>query len=297
MLATRAHASTLPDTDALVVILDDPIGDAAPTPDDPPGDDDVAYIIYTSGSTGRPKGVRVPHRALASYATWARGHYVGDRSLAFPLYSSIAFDLTVTSVFVPLISGGRIVIYREERTGPDLAILRVFEDDLVDVVKLTPAHLGMIEHLDLRSSRVQTLILGGEDLRSDLARTVTDAFGGDVTIYNEYGPTEATVGCLVHRYGPNDDALPSVPIGTPIANARAYVLDERGAPTPLGITGELWIGGAGVADGYLGPPGAHRRALRGRSLEPGHDDVPDRRPRGGGARRASWSSSDARMTR
>ncbi|HEX8431069.1 MAG TPA: amino acid adenylation domain-containing protein, partial [Longimicrobium sp.] len=105
--------------------------------------EDAAYVIYTSGSTGRPKGVSVPHAALTHYATWARSRYSPEGPLAFALYSSLAFDLTVTSIYVPLISGGSVVVYGRAENG-DTPILRVFADDRVDVVKLTPAHLMLL---------------------------------------------------------------------------------------------------------------------------------------------------------
>ncbi len=225
-------------------------GGAAP-PVSRPGPADVAYVIYTSGSTGKPKGVLVGHAGLANYVTWARKQYLGERPGDFPLFSSLAFDLTVTSLFVPLISGGRVVVY-PERAG-EIAVHRVIEDNAVDVVKLTPVHLSLLQSLDLAGSRIHTLILGGEDLKVDLARTVTRRFGGEVAIYNEYGPTEATVGCMVHRFDPARDTATSVPIGRAIDNLSVHVLDARRNPLPRGVAGELYIGGVGLAHGYLDP--------------------------------------------
>ncbi|MEM6640922.1 MAG: condensation domain-containing protein, partial [Pseudomonadota bacterium] len=140
-----------------------------------PDPDDIAYIIYTSGSTGRPKGVQITHRSLINYADWAARTYHGDTPAAWPLFSSMAFDLTVTSVFVPLIDGGYIVVYGDDSDAGDLVIRQVVDDNAVDVVKLTPAHLNLILPMDLSQSRLRKLIIGGEDLKVSLARSVSQA--------------------------------------------------------------------------------------------------------------------------
>ncbi|MGI9545497.1 MAG: amino acid adenylation domain-containing protein, partial [Cyclobacteriaceae bacterium] len=213
--------------------------------------DHLAYIMYTSGSTGKPKGVEITNRALANYITWARDTYVKTGKCSFPLYTSIAFDLTVTSIFVPLLSGGSVVIYQENDSGPDLALLEVIEDNMVDMVKLTPSHLALLRDKDLSSSGIQTLIVGGEDFKSQLALELVGAFDRKVRIYNEYGPTEATVGCIVHQLKQNDFSQTSVPIGTPIANVQAFVLDKSLNPVPPGVSGELYLAGTSLAEGYL----------------------------------------------
>ncbi len=218
---------------------------------------DLAYILFTSGSTGRPKGVMIEHCSLANYVSWAKRYYLRGEVLDFPLFTPLSFDLTVTSIFVPLASGGRIVVYEEDEGPFDLTLLRVLEDNQVDVIKLTPSHLALVRDRDFSRSRVKKLILGGEDLKTELARHVTAAFGGRVEIYNEYGPTEATVGCMIHRYGEADDANVSVSIGLPAAGAQIYVLERNGAnliPVPAGVTGEIYIGGPGLARGYYQRP-------------------------------------------
>ncbi|HEX8429811.1 MAG TPA: amino acid adenylation domain-containing protein, partial [Longimicrobium sp.] len=232
--------------------------------------EDPAYVIYTSGSTGRPKGVSVRHAALTHYATWARSRYSPEGPLAFALYSSLAFDLTVTSIYVPLISGGSVVVYGRAENG-DTPILRVFSDDQVDVVKLTPAHLMLLAQSGPATRRIRRLVVGGEELKAPLARAIAEASGGRLEIHNEYGPTEATVGCMIHRFDPEGDHGASVPIGVPIDNTGVYVLDARGEPTPIGVAGELYIGGAQVAHGYLNRPGltAERFVVDPFSAEPG----------------------------
>lgn len=209
-----------------------------------------AYIIYTSGSTGEPKGVLVEHSSVVNYITWALRHYGNGRPVDFPLFSSLAFDLTVTSLFVPLISGGTVRIYDDAGATP--AVLRVVADDQVDVVKLTPAHLALALASGFAPQRISALVLGGEDLKADLARTVHERTNGRVKVYNEYGPTEATVGCMIHRYDPNLETAGSVSIGVPIDNSCIGVLDSNLNPVPLGVVGELCIGGVGVAREYIG---------------------------------------------
>jgi amino acid adenylation domain-containing protein len=208
------------------------------------------YIIYTSGSTGEPKGVLVEHQSVVNYVTWALRQYGNNQAVDFPLFSSLAFDLTVTSLFVPLISGGIVRIYDDVDSTP--AILRVIADDQVDVVKLTPAHLALVLASGFSPKRISCLILGGEDLKVDLARTVHDLTNGCVNVYNEYGPTEATVGCMIHRFDSELELTGSVSIGVPIDNSVICVLDSNLNPAPVGVIGELCIGGIGVAREYAG---------------------------------------------
>ncbi len=215
---------------------------------------DLAYVLYTSGSTGTPKGVMVEHGSLANYVAWASSFYDGGRRLAFPLFTPLTFDLTVTSIFVPLVSGGSIRVYGEDATSADLSVLDVFDDDAVDIVKLTPSHLAMLGDRPGGVSRIRQLIVGGEDLTTAVARRIHERFDGRVSIHNEYGPTEATVGCIVHTYDPLADVGGSVPIGRPIDGMRAHVLDRAGQPVPFGVPGDLWVAGAGVARGYAGRP-------------------------------------------
>ncbi|MDH3958798.1 MAG: amino acid adenylation domain-containing protein, partial [Actinomycetota bacterium] len=212
--------------------------------------DDLAYVLYTSGSTGTPKGVMIERRSLANYISWARGFYGQGKPLTFPLFTPLTFDLTITSVFVPLTSGGAVRVYPEPTTGADLAVLDVFADDAVDIVKLTPSHLTLLPSDRRAGRRIRQLILGGEDLTTAVARRTSDLFADEVSIHNEYGPTEATVGCVIHTYDRAADTSGSVPIGRPIANMGALVLDSREQPVPFGVAGELWVSGVGVARGY-----------------------------------------------
>ncbi len=212
---------------------------------------DLAYIIYTSGTTGQPKGVMVEHGSLMNYISWAAEVYCGNAAADFPLFTSISFDLTVTSLFTPLITGGRIVIYEDD--GQMMALEKVLAENKVDIIKLTPSHLSILgssKRLETtKGSMIKGIIAGGEQLETRLAQRVYDKLGGKAVIYNEYGPTEATVGCMIHRFEPGSE-LAMVPIGVPAANTRIYVLDKWLQPVSAGVVGELYIGGAGVARGY-----------------------------------------------
>ncbi|MET8846330.1 amino acid adenylation domain-containing protein [Amycolatopsis sp. NPDC004625] len=214
--------------EADTLALDDPAVWAESSGEHParPGADDLAYVIYTSGSTGRPKGVRIGHRALATYLGWARAAYPSLAGRAL-LHTSASFDLTVTTLLGPLTAGGSIV-----DTGRP------------DFVKATPTHLTVLPE---ESYPAGDLVLGGEALMGELVRP----FSG-IAVTNEYGPTEATVGCITHRLdGPVDGP---VPIGRPTPGTRVYVLDERLRPVPPGVAGQLYLAGAQLAQGYLGLP-------------------------------------------
>lgn len=225
------------------------ITEAGPTPDM------LAYLMFTSGSTGEPKGVMIKHQSLVHYAQWAKEKYVNHEKPVFPLFTSTGFDLTVTSLFVPLISGGSIAVFREPDTGPDLSLLEVIEDKTVNIIKLTPAHLALIRDKDLTDTPINTIIVGGEALRSDLAASIAGSLHATTRIFNEYGPTEATVGCVVHAFDTHVDTQVSVPIGKPIPNMQVYVLDDHQNRVPQGVPGELYLAGAGLADGYWNDPG------------------------------------------
>lgn len=208
----------------------------------------LAYIIYTSGSTGRPKGAMIEHRGLVNYIWWAKQMYIKEDETVFPLHSSLSFDLTVTSVFTPLICGGSIIVYNDDGMEPTL--LKIMRENKVSIIKLTPSHLALIKDRDNRHSSVKRLIVGGEDLQVGLALAVHKSFGGDIEIFNEYGPTETVVGCMIHQFDPLKDTRVSVPIGKPAHNVQIYVLDVSLKPVAQGGIGEICISGDGVCRGY-----------------------------------------------
>ncbi|MGI5499875.1 non-ribosomal peptide synthase/polyketide synthase [Lentzea sp. CA-135723] len=207
---------------------------------------DPAYVIYTSGSTGRPKGVVVEHRSVVNYLTWATEVYPGLRGAAV-LHSPVSFDLTVTTLFGPLLTGGRILVSDLDEDAVPLG--------QATFLKATPSHLPLLGTVPAALSPSGDLVVGGEQLLSapvDEWRRENPA----ATVINEYGPTETTVGCMEHRVEPGVPLEPGpVPIGHPAWNTRLYVVDELLRPVPLGVPGELCIAGAGLARGYLGRPG------------------------------------------
>ena len=153
-----------------------------------------AYIIYTSGSTGTPKGVSISMRAITNYALWAKQHYISkEAKTTFSFFTSVSFDLTLTSILVPLISGNEVMVYNQEDSF--LQLTKVVNDD-IDVVKLTPSHLKMIKNIPSINKNGKVFIVGGEKLDSSLANEVFNFYEGKAKIFNEYGPTEATVGCM-----------------------------------------------------------------------------------------------------
>ena len=213
------------------------------------GPDDLAYVIYTSGSTGTPKGVAITHRGLANYLGWAADAYpvAGDRPAI--AHTVPVYDMALTTLFAPLLRGGSIRFTAVE--GLD-GIVRALHGADAGLLKLTPTHLRLLPRLlDDRESRLaDAVILGGEALHED----VVAPWRPGPELVNEYGPSETVVGCAFHHCAAPSGAE-SVPIGKPIAGTRLYVLDESMQCVPMGVPGELYVGGAGVARGYHRKPG------------------------------------------
>ncbi|MET8690380.1 non-ribosomal peptide synthetase [Streptomyces sp. NPDC004732] len=232
-----------------------------PTP--PMRPDDPAYVIYTSGSSGTPKGVLVEHGALSAYLAHARTHYSGLSGRTV-LHSSVSFDMAVTTLWGPLVCGGAIHVLDLRRIAsgeePPPATARP------TFLKVTPSHLGMLDLLPESCLPTDQLVIGGEAL-TDAALVRWRAAHPGVTVVNEYGPTEATVGCCTHVIRPGDGLTPAadptaastdvptaVPIGRANRGTRLYVLDANLKPVPTGEQGELHLAGDQLARGYLGRP-------------------------------------------
>jgi len=214
---------------------------------------DLAYIMYTSGSTGRPKGVAITHDNLINYCTWAAETYVRPSGEVFAFFTSIGFDLTITSLFVPMISPSKIKIFFPEKAEGPHVLYRVFGSAEVTLVKCTPSHLVLLQDAPVCSGG-KRLIIGGEDLKASLAAAVTAQLGENTDLFNEYGPTEATVGCMIHLFNAGDKDERSVPIGGPISNTAIYLLDGKLRHVPVGTPGEIYIGGRSVSPGYWNSP-------------------------------------------
>ncbi|MFL6286655.1 MAG: non-ribosomal peptide synthetase, partial [Pyrinomonadaceae bacterium] len=212
---------------------------------------DIAYVIYTSGSTGKPKGVMVEHRGLSNYVQWSCEAYGLKAGDGVPLHSSLSFDLTVTSLFGPLSSGGYVDVLPEGDVETLADALRTRGG--YGLIKLTPSHMRLLT-AQLKDEEVaaatRALVVGGEQLTAEVVGWWQKRAPG-VRIFNEYGPTETVVGCSVYELKQGDGSTGAIPIGRPIANTQLYVLDTHGQVAPVGVLGELYVGGAGVARGYL----------------------------------------------
>ncbi|MFI6586306.1 amino acid adenylation domain-containing protein [Embleya sp. NPDC050493] len=227
--------------------------DSGPAPAAGPGN--LAYVIYTSGSTGRPKGVAVQHREVLAYLDGVRERFEVVPGSVFGLAQSLSFDFAITALYLAWTTGGELHLIPKRLSGAE------FADRLsrhpVDYLKMTPSHLAGLaaevgaEHLLPR----RLLILGGEGSSWEWARDLA-AIGG-CAVVNHYGPTETTVGVTTYRVDPQDEPISTVtPIGRPLPNTRVYLLDAHLQPVPIGVTGEIHIGGERLARGYLGQPGA-----------------------------------------
>jgi amino acid adenylation domain-containing protein len=253
LLTQRRLLNKLPDYEARTVILDAEWSEiaqrAAHNPATLTGPDNLAYVIYTSGSTGTPKGVMIRHQGLANYLGFCIERYPIAEGCGSVVFSSIAFDLTITSLFPALLLGKRIVVESRDQ-------ITSIPDGTFSVLKVTPAHLSLLAQV-IPPERIATLaralVIGGEAL-SGSEISFWQRHARATRLINEYGPTETVVGCSTYEIvGEHEYA--SVPIGKPIANTEIYVLDKYQNPVPVGVAGELYIGGAGLARGYLGRPG------------------------------------------
>jgi amino acid adenylation domain-containing protein len=229
--------------------------------------ENLAYVIYTSGSTGTPKGTLITHGGLANYLAWAIKAYPLAGAHGSVLHSSISFDLTVTSLYPALLSGRSVQIVSEAEGVEGLAHALV-ERQGFSLVKLTPAHVQLLStqlEAEQASALTQALVIGGENLLAETLRWWRE-HAPQTRLFNEYGPTETVVGCCVYEVKQDGEQAQengqreqresgeqsgSVPIGRPIANTRLYILDEEQQCVPVGVSGELYIGGAGVGRGYL----------------------------------------------
>ena len=221
---------------------------AAPIAPVTSGSDPLAYVIYTSGSTGIPKGVEIHHRAILNTLLAMAEHpgfAPGDRLLALAPFS---FDMSVPDLFLPLITGGRLVIADRSSAMDGEALLRRIREADITVLQATPTTWRMLVDAGWQDRLPVRMICGGEPLPADLAVELLKR-GGE--LWNFYGPTEAAVWCATQRIESPDAP---VRIGGPIANTLFSVRDRTGQPLPPGIPGELWIGGAGLAAGYRNRP-------------------------------------------
>jgi len=267
VLSSRDLAGGLPDTPVRKIWLEadgewrDDAGhsslhEPAGNPGLVAGPENLVYVIYTSGSTGVPKGVGVRHRNLVNYASFMTRFLELEKwrgGLQFATVSPLAADLGNTCIYPALITGGCVHVVTQERATDSRELGRYMEAEGVDVLKVAPSHLrALLEAGEGGGGMLprKYLITGGEVLSRELLERVR-GLKPECEVVNHYGPTETTVGSLAVRLGGRRYESERIPIGRPIANTRVYILDGEGEPVPVGVVGELYIGGAGVTAGYV----------------------------------------------
>jgi len=229
----------------------DPQTLAAPADGPPAGDEaaehDLAYIIYTSGSTGRPKGVRVTHRGLANFLGAMRRRPGMGAQDSIVAITTISFDIAGLELYLPLSVGGRIVLAPAEVAADGEALSRLLDESRATVLQGTPATWRMLLDASWTGGPTLRAFCGGEALSADLARALLPKVK---ELWNLYGPTETTIWSTAARI----EADGPISIGAPIDNTRIYIADAEGGICPIGVAGEIWIAGDGVAHGYQNSP-------------------------------------------
>ena len=261
LLTQTQFASDFPAGEVKLVCLDDPklkdYLDGCPGENSPvkPAPHNLAYVIYTSGSTGTPKGVQITHRSLLNHNFAVRELYelgASDRVLQF---SPFSFDISVEEVFPTWLAGGAVVLRTDDAITSLAHFLRFVQDERLTVLNLPTAYWHeLVEALaghPLPAS-LRLVVIGGERASEAAYQRWKEHSGGRVKLINTYGPTETTVIATTYAAHANDNG--TLPIGRPIANTQVFILDAALEPVPVGTTGELFIGGAGVARGYLRRP-------------------------------------------
>jgi amino acid adenylation domain-containing protein len=257
LLTQTVLADALSSADYAVVCVDAPQTDAAVRL--APADREkiasskaaLAYVIYTSGSTGRPKGVMISHLAAVNFIESMQrepGMTAHDTLLAV---TTISFDIAVLELYLPLSVGARIVLADEAMTRDAAALMQTLIDEHITLMQATPATWRLLLAAGWAGAPQLKILCGGEALPASLGEVL---LGRCASLWNMYGPTETTVWSTLRRVDPDDTARATVPIGHPIGNTRIYILDALQQPQPIGVSGELFIAGEGVAEGYLGRP-------------------------------------------
>ncbi|MFE5098152.1 amino acid adenylation domain-containing protein, partial [Streptomyces sp. NPDC056638] len=219
--------------------------------------DSLAYVIYTSGSTGQPKGVAVTHGGAANYVGSVPGRVrFGEPGGRYALLQAQATDLGNTLVFASLATGGELHILAEDAVTDPGAVSSYLAEHAIDYLKAVPSHLSALSAAGGLAGVLpgKSLVLGGEAANPSWVRELVAA-AGDRRVFNHYGPTETTIGVATTRLTAETVTDGSVPVGSPVANTRFYVLDEWLRPVAPGVAGELYVAGAQVARGYVGRPG------------------------------------------
>ena len=258
VLTQRNLIQTLPPLQATKFIcLDSPewaISEGnAGNPDRTGTNADLVYVIYTSGSTGNPKGVMIPHRAIVNVMSWMQSAFPSDERDCVLHHTSFSFDPSVLEILTPLLVGGRLVLARPNGHQDPGYLVRTIVRCQVTVLHLVPSTLRMLlETPDLNACHsLRNVFCGGEVLTEDLTRRFFEVLNAE--LHHVYGPTEVAITSVFYSI-PRDRFNEIIPIGRPVANTQAYVLDGHRRPVPIGVPGELYLGGVQVGRGYYNRP-------------------------------------------
>jgi len=243
-------APALPVHDASVVCLDldSDISEQTISEGLGPSATDRAYVIYTSGSTGGPKAVQISHRALVNFLTGMAPLLGADDVLA--AVTTLSFDISALEIYGPLLAGGRTILIDTYTAADGVRLAECLHNRGVTIMQATPATWRLLLRAGWTGGKHFKALCGGDVLPPILAQQLLEHCG---QVWNLYGPTETTVWSTIHKVE-HASERPSVPIGRPIANTQLYILDSSAQPVPVGVAGELYIGGDGLADGYLNRP-------------------------------------------
>ncbi|HEU4594975.1 MAG TPA: amino acid adenylation domain-containing protein, partial [Pyrinomonadaceae bacterium] len=259
IVTQREFAARLPEGVATPLLLDEDWHVITRRGEDNPArlasPESAAYVIFTSGSTGKPKGVVVEHRQILNYHQAIVERLRLEPGARFAMVQPLTVDSSQTMLFPALCTGGTVHVITRERAADPEALMEYFVRHRIDGLKIAPSHLAALQtgRQPERLLPRRWLVIGGEASRREWVEELRRQ-APDCSVFNHYGPTEATVGMLTFHLGRDAEVSPSgsTPLGRPLANARAYVLDAHLRPVPKGVPGELYIGGACVARGYLG---------------------------------------------
>ncbi|MEG4026654.1 amino acid adenylation domain-containing protein, partial [Microcoleus sp. S13C4] len=263
LLTQEKLVEKLPQHSACVVCLDSNWGelavDSKENPSIPVKPKNLAYVIYTSGSTGKPKGVLIQHESLVNYTTVASAEYEIDECDRILQFSSISFDVSAEEIYTSLTSGATLVLRTDTMLDSVEGFLQKCKNWEITVMALPTAYWHeltafLTQETVLLPPSLRLIIIGGEKALPERLKTWLECVGERVRLVNNYGPTEATVGATIYDLSVADTTLKELPIGRSLGNVCTYILDQNGQPVPIGVPGELHIGGAGLARGYLNRP-------------------------------------------
>ncbi|RYZ96517.1 MAG: amino acid adenylation domain-containing protein, partial [Sphingobacteriaceae bacterium] len=217
-------------------------------------DDQVAYVIYTSGSTGLPKGVLITHRSLLNYLKGLTTTLPYNSLNSIALSGTLAADIIITNLFGAFMAGSTLHLFTKDDFNNVEYVHQYFDTHRIDCLKITPSHWKSLSLNGVELLPKKLLMFGGEALYKSLIKDILPADARTCMLVNHYGPTETTVGVLLHILDNKTDYSHIIPIGKPFNGAFVYILDVAGNEVEKGQTGEVYIGGACVAQGYLNRP-------------------------------------------